>query len=135
MRKQLWLQQLDKNTRWVGGEKIDITNSLEEYFKTLKWHQERNKELGYGNDKKNWKREEYEKQRRIAMLQARTNTERLAGEAVNQKDLDINKRHVKDEDTKPPKGADRKRINDENKIWKQINHNLNEIKKREKKFG
>lgn len=70
-REQLWIQQIDKNTRWVCGEKIDISQSEQEYYKTLKYHQERNIKLGYGNGQKSWKQVEYELQRRELMQKAR----------------------------------------------------------------
>lgn len=70
-REQLWLQKLDKQERWICGEKIDISQGDEDYYKILEWHRKRNKELGYGDDVKNWSRTEYEKQRRIIMQKKR----------------------------------------------------------------
>lgn len=70
-REKLWLQKLDKLERWVNGEKVDISNGEEEYYKLLKWHRERNRQLGYGDDNKDWSREQYEKARRIIMIKTR----------------------------------------------------------------
>lgn len=63
-REQLWLIKLDKQERWICGEKIDIRKGEEEYWKLLKWYQKRSEKLGYGNGMKTWEQEVYEKQRR-----------------------------------------------------------------------
>lgn len=63
-REQLWLHKLDKQERWICGERISIKNGEEHYYRLLKFHQEKNKRLGYGDDTVNWQRKEYEKQRR-----------------------------------------------------------------------
>lgn len=63
-REQLWLQKLDKQIRWVNGEKIDISTSEDAYYNILKYHQEKNKRLGYGDDTINWERKIYEQERR-----------------------------------------------------------------------
>ena len=64
-REQLWLQKLDKQERWVCGERVDVSETDEEYFKLLNWYREKNKRLGYGDDEKNWERKRYEHQRRV----------------------------------------------------------------------
>ena len=48
-REKLWIDKLDKQERWVGGEKIDISKGEKEYYATLEFHRERNRRLGYGN--------------------------------------------------------------------------------------
>lgn len=78
-REKLWINKLDKNERWINGEKIDVSNGVEEYYAVLKWHQERNKRLGYGSDTKNWKQAEYEKQRRKYLLDKRINNTASGG--------------------------------------------------------
>ena len=55
---------MDKQERWICGERIDISKNLDDYYKTLEYYRERNKELGYGNDEKNWELKMYENQRR-----------------------------------------------------------------------
>jgi hypothetical protein len=69
-REKLWLQRLDKNERWVVGEKIPADN-LEEYNKLVEWYRKKNKQLGYGDDTKNWDRELYERKRRELMVKKR----------------------------------------------------------------
>ncbi|AXH77769.1 MAG: replication initiator protein [Microviridae sp.] len=59
-REKLWIIKLDKEERYVMGEKVSVKNGEEEYNKLLKWYQERNKELGYGDYKKDWKKIQYE---------------------------------------------------------------------------
>lgn len=72
-REKLWIQKLDKKLRWVGGEKVDISKGDTEYYKLLKWYQQINKELGYGNGEKNWELERYENQRRDMLRAQRIN--------------------------------------------------------------
>ena len=45
-REKLWIEKLDKNIRWVCGEKIDISKTDKNYYKILKHYQELNMELG-----------------------------------------------------------------------------------------
>ena len=63
-REQLWLQKLDKEERWVCGEKVNISTieGLNQYFKLLEYHRGRNAQLGYGTDEKDWNREVYERE-------------------------------------------------------------------------
>lgn len=49
-REKLWLQKLNKEERWVCGEKIDISKGEEEYYKTREYYRIKNKRLGYGNN-------------------------------------------------------------------------------------
>ena len=70
-REKLWLIKLDKNERWIMGEKVKIEQGEEEYYKLLEWYRIRNKKLGFGSDEKNWEREQYERERRIIKMQER----------------------------------------------------------------
>lgn len=63
-REQLWLNKLDQETRYICGEKIDISKGEEIYYKTLEYYRKKNKRLGYGNDEKNWQLKRYENERR-----------------------------------------------------------------------
>lgn len=63
-REKLWVEKMDKMERWVGGEKIDVSNGEEEYIKLRKYHRERNARMGYGSPR-NWTAIKYEKERRI----------------------------------------------------------------------
>lgn len=66
-REKLWLQKLDKQERWIMGEKIDVSSEEGEtiYQKTLQYYQEKNRRLGFGNDEIDWDKKEYEEKRRI----------------------------------------------------------------------
>jgi hypothetical protein len=68
-REKLWLQRLDKQERWVMGEKVDVSTKEGEqrYLKLLKWYQEKNIRLGYGaqNDELRWEKRQYEEQLRV----------------------------------------------------------------------
>lgn len=70
-REQLWLEKLDKQTRYVCGEKIDISKNDDTYYNILKFHRERNKRLGYGDDEINWEKKLYEQQRRNIKIKER----------------------------------------------------------------
>lgn len=63
-RQQLWIQKLDKRERWILGQKIDISKTYETYDRELKWAREKNKQLGYGTNERNWNKEVYERERR-----------------------------------------------------------------------
>lgn len=70
-REKLWIQKIEKNERYVMGAKIDTSKGLEEYQGALKEARRTNKQLGYGNDTKNWEREDYEEKQRWIMQQKR----------------------------------------------------------------
>lgn len=63
-REKLWLKMLDKEERWVGGEKIDISKNENDYYETLKHYRIINKKLGYGDDSKMWSAYEYNRNRK-----------------------------------------------------------------------
>lgn len=67
-KEKLWLNLLDKNVRYVCGEKIDVSETDTDYWDTVRWYREKNEQLGYGDDSKNWDRKRYENERR-KMLQ------------------------------------------------------------------
>lgn len=71
-REILWIAKLDKQIRYVNGEKISIATpeGLKEYYNTLKFHQAKNIRLGYGKGK-DWNRQEYERQRRNTLIRKR----------------------------------------------------------------
>lgn len=70
-REDLWLKRLDKEERWINGERVDIKKGEEEYYKCLEWHRKINERLGYGSNKKDWNKKKYEEQRRNLLLQKR----------------------------------------------------------------
>lgn len=63
-REKLWLEKLDKQIRWVNGQKIDISNGDEDYYKILETERLRNERLGYGDNTINWSQRNYERQQR-----------------------------------------------------------------------
>ena len=52
-REKLWLQKLDKEERWVCGEKISISENEIEYEKIRNYYRQKNKRLGYGSNEIN----------------------------------------------------------------------------------
>lgn len=73
-REKLWEQKLDKNVRYVLGQKIDISKTEKEYYRGLQAAQEKNRMLGFG-EKKDWKRKEYEDSRRNEIYKKRLTAE------------------------------------------------------------
>ncbi len=63
-REKLWIEKLDKNERWVDGNRIDVSENEEEYYRALRTARERNRELGFGSSEINWERRKYENERR-----------------------------------------------------------------------
>ena len=64
-REKLWLNKLDKQERWICGERVDISKGEESYYSLLEYHRRRNKQLGYGDNRVNWDRKRYEHERRL----------------------------------------------------------------------
>lgn len=72
-REQLWINKLDKQKRYVCGEEIDVSKGDQTYLNILKFYQNKNKELGYGNGERTWTEEQYERERRILKQKERIN--------------------------------------------------------------
>lgn len=62
-REKLWINMLDKEVRYVMGEKISIKESEESYYEILKVARLKNKRLGYGDDEKEWLVRDYRGER------------------------------------------------------------------------
>lgn len=58
-REQLWLQKLDKEERWVCGEKVSIKKDDKQYWKLVEYHRKKSKRLGY-TEKPGWEQQLYE---------------------------------------------------------------------------
>lgn len=63
-REKLWIEKLDKEERWINGEKVSTENGYKEYLDLLEYHRKINKKLGYGNDDKDWDIDTYKEQRK-----------------------------------------------------------------------
>ena len=63
-REKLWIEKLDKEERWILGQKIDISKNEKDYYNALKEARKKNKRLGYGDNEIDWKLKEYEQERR-----------------------------------------------------------------------
>lgn len=72
-KEKLWIEKIDEGIRYVDGNKVNVKNGNEKYFKLLDEARKKNKELGYGDDTTDWKRKEYEEQRRMYNMEQRTN--------------------------------------------------------------
>jgi hypothetical protein len=72
-KEQLWLNKLDKSTRYINGIKIDVSKNYDEYFKILIQERKRNAKLGFGNNYMNWNRLEYENEIRKLKQEMRLN--------------------------------------------------------------
>lgn len=80
-KEALWLDRLDKEEIWVMGEKIDVSDEKgnEIYEKTLKYYQNRNKRLGYGDNSVNWEKKRYLHMKR--KIKAKTDEMKRRGKA------------------------------------------------------
>lgn len=63
-RQELWIKLLDKEERYVLGEKVSIKEGEEKYYRMLAEAQKVNKELGYGGVSTGWEKATYERERR-----------------------------------------------------------------------
>lgn len=95
-KEQLWLQKLDKQERWVLGQKVSIREGEEIYWKTLEWAQTINHELGYGTGEKNWEKAQYENELRTMKIMERVKT-------AMEKELEENKEEKKNNNKKKKK--------------------------------
>lgn len=85
-REKLWINLLNKETRYVGGEKIDVSGGdYTEYFNLLEHYRRRNIKLGYNPGGVSWQRAEYE--HKIRVLKQKQRIQGSAG--VNQKEMDL----------------------------------------------
>lgn len=71
-KEKLWVHRLDKNERWICGEKVKADDD-KAYWNKIKWHRQRNQELGYGTGEKSWNREQYEQRKRELLQLKRIN--------------------------------------------------------------
>ncbi|AXH75061.1 MAG: replication initiator protein [Microviridae sp.] len=75
-REELWLQKLNKEERWVCGEKVSIKNGdYTEYDKLVKWYRAKNARLKFGDDEINWDKIRYQNERRKLMTEKRIKNE------------------------------------------------------------
>lgn len=81
-RELLWINKLNKETRYVLGTEIDVSteNGVKTYEKALEYARIKNKQLGYGSI--NWKSETYEKHRK-----------NIEEETRKLKNININSKH------------------------------------------
>ncbi len=63
-REKLWIEKIEKKERWVDGSRVSIAHGDQTYYKVLRDARKKNQRLGYGNDEKDWDRQQYEQQRR-----------------------------------------------------------------------
>ncbi|AXH76380.1 MAG: replication initiator protein [Microviridae sp.] len=68
-RELLWLMKLDKNERFVCGERIIIRSKKDEdqYYKLVQYYRNKTERLGYPKPEFIWKKKQYEEQRREMM--------------------------------------------------------------------
>lgn len=70
-KERLWLHKLDKQERYVCGEKVSVKDNMKEYFELVKYYREKSEKLGYGKGDFDWKRIEYEAKHRELMQMTR----------------------------------------------------------------
>lgn len=92
-REALWIEKLDKNIRWVCGEKVDVSTEAGEkrYEELRKYYQKKNQMLGYGDDSKQWSKKQYNASikllKKAKILQERKKMNPLT--TFNEKNLDF----------------------------------------------
>lgn len=62
--EQLRLHKIDKGTKWILGEEVNLTAQDSTYYRTLRSAQIKNLRLGYGTNRTDQNRKEKENQRR-----------------------------------------------------------------------
>lgn len=87
-KEKLWIKKLDKNIRYVLGKKIDISQGEENYYKILKYAQEKNQRLGYGNNEINWNKKRYENERRNLKIIEKITSKNIKEIKIKQKILE-----------------------------------------------
>ena len=65
------IQKLDKEERYVNGQRIDISENFNEYWKAIKRARIENKELGYGERTKDYNQKKYEEELSMLLIQKR----------------------------------------------------------------
>lgn len=78
-KEKIWIHKLDKEEKWICGDRIDLTKDgwEENFFKLRQFHRRNNAALGYGNAYTNQNRKFAEEQRRNTLHEIRidrTNT-------------------------------------------------------------
>ena len=59
-REKLWIEKLDKNERWIGGEKMKADDE-KAINGALEWYRRLSEKMGFGTGERNYDREEYER--------------------------------------------------------------------------
>lgn len=92
-REKLWVEKLDKEERWVCGERVDVSTNKgwEEYYKLVEYYREKNRRLGYGDDEKNWERKKYENDKRKMIQDIRINGAMPSPRAIRYNSSDVEK--------------------------------------------
>lgn len=70
-REQLWIQKLDKQERYILGQKIDISQGLDNYKNALDGARLINQKLQYGTNQIDYNQKQYEEQARKLLQQTR----------------------------------------------------------------
>lgn len=72
-KEKLWMYKLDKETRYILKQKIEVKTKeqVEEFIKIREQYRKRNDELGYGNDNSNKEEIEQEKKQRNKLREER----------------------------------------------------------------
>lgn len=76
-REKLWIEKLDKNERFVCGEKVSTENGEESYEEIREWYRGKNERLGYGDDKINWDERQYKNQLKKLKIKEKIRKEKI----------------------------------------------------------
>lgn len=70
-KEQLWIHKIEKQIRYLGNKKFYMPTESEQYFKTLEYYQQVNKQLGYGTNEKLYHEKQYQETLRDQRNEAR----------------------------------------------------------------
>ena len=59
-REELWIEKLNKEIRYVGGEEVSVKDGEEKYEELREYYRNKNMRLGYGDGSIDWNRRNYE---------------------------------------------------------------------------
>jgi hypothetical protein len=88
-REQLWLQKLDKEERWVMGERIDVSETDDEYIRCREHYRRINTMLGYGDDRINWDEKQYKNKLKFLKLMKLYKEHKLNKDKIQKLNLEI----------------------------------------------
>lgn len=70
-KERLWIMKMNKETKYICGEKVSTKNGMNEYDKLKEEYVKKNRQLGYGGEPISNERKHYENERRNIIINTR----------------------------------------------------------------